>query len=485
MANDNNNINELVADDDDPTVELESPNFAKSEDGDLEADAPTFDNKQDSESVSLAGLTVSELQSDIRSRQKTISKLQYDIEQLHAKWLGLETEIRAREAQTGQLHEELSSTWDTVARKESLLKKRDRNIKSLKAEIRSRNEEFNKLHSKFENLQRRVEADAQSQIQDDSASELPTNTTEAPELLARLKRSERYADSLRQSSQDLIKSNESFGREVSTLRRQLRNAITGNEELSHELEATRAIVDELREQLDSIDSRHQDEIRILRFELGHAQDTVVETEDLNSQLASDLVDARGFKDELERMLGDVEENSSQRIAELEKQLSKLKRVAESHEQKLATKSEAISILLAELAKKSEQIESIGEIEEVIHDIDERMSERSATGVPPTERITRVLIGTVGEQVLRFPLFKDRLTIGRTKDNDIQLEAAYVSRRHAVVQTDGETTRIIDWGSKNGIYVNSAKASEHFLKHGDVVTIGNARFRYEERKKREA
>ena len=154
-------------------------------------------------------------------------------------------------------------------------------------------------------------------------------------------------------------------------------------------------------------------------------------------------------------------------------------------QKLATKSEAISILLAELAKKSEQIESIGEIEEVIHDIDERMSERSVTSVPSADRITRVLIGTVGEQVLRFPLFKDKLTIGRTKDNDIQLEAAYVSRRHAVVQTDGDKTRIIDWGSKNGIYVNSAKASEHFLKHGDVITIGNARFRYEERKKRDS
>jgi chromosome segregation ATPase len=485
MANDNNNINELVADDDDPTVELESPNFARSEDGDLEADAPTFDSKQDSEAVSLDGVTVSELQSDLRSRQKTISKLQYDIEQLHAKWLGLETEISAREAQTGQLHDELTSTRDVVARKETLLKKRDRNIKSLKAEIRSRNEEFNQLQIKFEKLQRRVEAEAGPRVQPASASESPTEVTAAPDLLARLKQSERYADSLRQSSQDLLKTNDSFGREIASLRRQLDKAIAGRDELSQQLEATKSNVDELREQLDSIESKHQDEIRILRFELGHAQDTVVETEDLNSQLASDLVDARGFKDELERMLGDVEENSSQRIADLEKQVNRLKRVAESHEQKLASKSEAISILLAELAKKSEQIESIGEIEDVIQDIDERMSERSVTSVPSADRITRVLVGTVGEQVLRFPLFKDKLTIGRTKDNDIQLEAAYVSRRHAVVQTDDGKTRIIDWGSKNGIYVNSAKASEHFLKHGDVITIGNARFRYEERKKRDS
>lgn len=229
---------------------------------------------------------------------------------------------------------------------------------------------------------------------------------------------------------------------------------------------------------------------MLRFELGSAQNTVVESDELNTQLASDLVDARGFNDELERMLGDVEEQSSERIDEMQKEVRKLHRSAESYEQKLSTKNGAISILLSELAKRSEQIESSGEIEEVIQDIDDRMSERRIGGDqnetrPTTDRITRVLIGSIDGQVLRFPLFKDRLTIGRTKDNDIQIKAGYVSRRHAVIQTDGEITRIIDWGSKNGIHVNSARVAEHRLSHGDTIMIGNARFRYEERKKRDS
>ena len=65
-----------------------------------------------------------------------------------------------------------------------------------------------------------------------------------------------------------------------------------------------------------------------------------------------------------------------------------------------------------------------------------------------DRVTRVLTGTVGGQKLRFPLFKDRLTIGRTAQNDIQLKAQHVSRRHAVVVIEGAVTRVIDWGSKN-------------------------------------
>jgi len=195
------------------------------------------------------------------------------------------------------------------------------------------------------------------------------------------------------------------------------------------------------------------------------------------------------------MLTDNEELSQDRIRELEADLDRLTRSAEDFEQKLETKSAAISVLLNELAKKSEQIEAIGEIGDVIHDIDDRMSERfddipelsESTGSPANrerEKITRLLVGSIGDQVLRFPLFKDRLTIGRTADNDIQLKLSYISRRHAVVLTEGESTRVIDWGSKNGVYVNSKRVKEHFLKNGDIVAVGNAKFRYEERRKRE-
>jgi pSer/pThr/pTyr-binding forkhead associated (FHA) protein len=43
--------------------------------------------------------------------------------------------------------------------------------------------------------------------------------------------------------------------------------------------------------------------------------------------------------------------------------------------------------------------------------------------------------------------------------------------------------VIDWGSKNGVFVNSKRVTEHFLENGDTVTIGTADFRYEERPKR--
>ena len=258
--------------------------------------------------------------------------------------------------------------------------------------------------------------------------------------------------------------------------------------MNSELLTTVASLDDLQVTIDKVQKRHEQELRNLRFELGEAQDTIIETSEISSQLTSDLVDARGFKDELENMLGEAEEQSSGRIEDLQKEIKKSNRKTKSLEQKLSTKSEAISILLAELAKKSGSIESIDEFGKVEPDIDEGTPAGSFSdsegGVQSSSgRVTRVLIGSVDDQVLRFPLFKDRLTIGRTEDNDIQLKAAYVSRRHAVIETGGEQTRIIDCGSKNGIQVNSSKISEGFLRHGDTVLIGNARFRYEERKMR--
>jgi pSer/pThr/pTyr-binding forkhead associated (FHA) protein len=60
---------------------------------------------------------------------------------------------------------------------------------------------------------------------------------------------------------------------------------------------------------------------------------------------------------------------------------------------------------------------------------------------------------------------------------------FVSRRHAVIATDHGATRVIDWGSKNGVYVNRERVTERILTTGDIVTIGTTDFRYEEHAKK--
>lgn len=475
MANEKNNTNELVSDDDDPTAELEAVTFRQ--DGPpgesllQESDENTYD-------------VAARADGDAR----TIGKLQYDIEQLRAKWLGLEAEIKAREELTDRLTAELDELRETVSRKIKLLKSRDNKVKALKTEIRDRDNRHRKIAAELTNELEQARKAAREIPEPPRSRQSGIATDDSRD---RLSHAEAYADSLRQKFQDILAAQQDLEADRERLQNALTDALAQNRQLSDDLETANQANLDLDQKLGEYAETHAEDLRILRFELGQAQETVSQTEVLNSQLASDLVDTRGFKEELERMLSDTDERSQAHIEQLETELQQATRRAQDLEEKLEARSDAINVLLAELARKSEQVESIGEIGDVISDIDDRISERfdeedDARGASQKsyDRITRVLVGKIGDQLLRFPLFKDRLTIGRTSDNDIQLNAGYISRRHAVVQTDGESTRVIDWGSKNGVYVNSKQVTEHFLKNGDIVTIGNAHFRYEERPKRD-
>ena len=330
------------------------------------------------------------------------------------------------------------------------------------------------------NLQNRSETGNQRQ-----SGELVSAKAEVRELRTQLDRMESYADDIRQKLQERTSLTDRAENTRETLRNSLDRVTQQVEQLESELEEARASSKILANLLDRTRESHAEEIRMIRFELGEAQGTVTEHELLTEQLASDLVNTREFRDELERVLNETEEQTQSRIEELERENRKLKDDLAHNEEQLESKSEALNSLLAELAKKSQQIESIGEIEDVIHEIDDRVSERFDDRThKDRDRVTRVLIGSVDGQELRFPLFKDRLTIGRTDQNDIQLQASYVSRRHAVIVCDRNATRIVDWGSKNGVFVNSERITEHFLRNGDNLTIGTAEFRYEERPKRD-
>lgn len=497
MANDKKNINELVTEDDDPTAELEalSPQQLSARDDDplLESAASTHDYHQDDDD----DMAISELQSDLQSRSETINRLQFDIEQFRAKWNGLEAEIQAREKIGDDLNREIKALDKKLDRKDKLLKKRDQSIKLLKAEIRQRSEEYGELHAsvaehekRTDELRQALDADrSEEALQDRSlieqqAGRLTSSDAQIRDLTAQIERTESYADSLRRQLQERAEVTDQAVGSREYLENALEEATKKVVELEKDLARVNSDYAALKQQHDDLHSAHAEEIRIIRFELGEAQETVAQQDLITEQLASDLVDTRGYRTELESMLSKTEQASNSRIEKLEKENRRLLRDVEDHQQKLAVKSEAINCLLEELAKKAQRIESIVEIEDVIHEIDDRMSDRiedRASG----DRVTRLLIGSIEGQELRFPLFKDRLTIGRTEQNDIQLKASYVSRRHAVVVTDHETTRVIDWGSKNGVFVNSKRVTEHFLQNGDIVTIGTADFRYEELPKRDS
>jgi len=69
--------------------------------------------------------------------------------------------------------------------------------------------------------------------------------------------------------------------------------------------------------------------------------------------------------------------------------------------------------------------------------------------------------------------KRRVSIGRSKDCDIQLSDANVSRRHAEVRQEGATYWLVDLDSTNGMEVNGRKLKRAKLQSGDKIVLGSS------------
>lgn len=92
-------------------------------------------------------------------------------------------------------------------------------------------------------------------------------------------------------------------------------------------------------------------------------------------------------------------------------------------------------------------------------------------------IARILIASQGQTVLERTLPPGRVIIGRTPDNDLQIDSKFISRHHCQVITTTESCVIEDLNSTNGIYVKAKRVRKHNLNDGDVVVIGKHELMY--------
>src|SRR5437588_143592 len=72
----------------------------------------------------------------------------------------------------------------------------------------------------------------------------------------------------------------------------------------------------------------------------------------------------------------------------------------------------------------------------------------------------------------FPLTADQITIGRESTSVVSLNHASVSRRHCVIEREGDNFKIRDLGSSNGTFVNGQPVNDKVLNHADQVRIGS-------------
>jgi hypothetical protein len=108
-------------------------------------------------------------------------------------------------------------------------------------------------------------------------------------------------------------------------------------------------------------------------------------------------------------------------------------------------------------------------------IQQRLESTGSHEIAP-EGDKRLLIRSEGDSDVVHVLGR-KTSVGRTPDNDLQIDAKFISRHHAVILAGPAHTIIEDLNSTNGVLVNGRRITRQTLKDGDSVVIGKTLFRF--------
>jgi predicted component of type VI protein secretion system len=92
-------------------------------------------------------------------------------------------------------------------------------------------------------------------------------------------------------------------------------------------------------------------------------------------------------------------------------------------------------------------------------------------------MAKLILSLEGSVIREIPLDKERITIGRKAQNDIQIENLAVSGEHACIVTILNDSFLEDLGSTNGTVVNGNQIKKHILQNNDVIEIGKYKMKY--------
>jgi cell division protein FtsB len=160
------------------------------------------------------------------------------------------------------------------------------------------------------------------------------------------------------------------------------------------------------------------------------------------------------------------------------------------EQQLKLSDGRIAALEAELERRGDQIKELEAELEVLREellqskaeLEQLQARDAGRPAPAAQHRAeeapsrRLLVRTEGSNGIVHVLTR-RTTVGRTPDNDLRVEADFVSRHHAVLLQAGADTVLEDLHSTNGTYVNGEQIVRRTLREGDVLGFGKILYRF--------
>ncbi|HEX7080271.1 MAG TPA: FHA domain-containing protein [Gammaproteobacteria bacterium] len=90
---------------------------------------------------------------------------------------------------------------------------------------------------------------------------------------------------------------------------------------------------------------------------------------------------------------------------------------------------------------------------------------------------RLIVTSGANLIAEVPLRRRRMVLGRDESCDIRLDSSYVSRYQNLFMETPDGWMLFDLNSTNGCFVNGRRVSEHRLRDGDLIAVGQHQLRF--------
>ena len=379
-----------------------------------------------------------------------------------------DTELAQRAARIAQLEQQLSTLTTALAQRDTQLQDGEQQAEGLRASVARLQAEINAGSERLRALEAQLaQHDSSAGQQREELQGLRNELAGANAALEAARRGDAAA-SARASSQQaaLAEQTERCARLEVSLEGERQRAA----QLESELATLRAEMDEWGGVLRS--AQQERGAHLADITAAHSR-----VRELEQQVTT--------RDESVRTLQAECATHVARVRELESDVH----AAEETLHRLETDVRNREARLSELEKSNERWrESTGETRQAATDSTPILSDPAAEpeeeSAPLAETVAggaaRLLIRSEGGREVVHVLGR-KTSIGRTPDNDLQLDAKFVSRHHAVILVGPKSTVIEDLNSTNGVQVNGRRVTRQTLSDGDQIAIGRTQYHFVVRK----
>jgi len=409
-----------------------------------------------------------------------------DAARLGRELTGRASEARERDAELAQgaaritrLEQQLSAFTAALAERDTQLREARQQAQALQSSLTQLESEMNagserlRTHEELAEQHRALGAQQQDELQrllaerTDLSAALASARAEAAAAAAQSATQQSGAAAAQERARQLDGALASERQRVAQLEQELTRVRGEMEEWGG---ALRAAQGERESQLARV-AAAEERARLLEHRADEQREALQALEALKSQCAAQAArereleaDRRAAEDTVHRLESEARSRNA-RIEELEKSNRELRSAAE--EARHASSDTAANPVLREAARP---------LADAQNGAAEPPAEPAVSVEPAPDGATRLLIHSEGGREIVHVLGR-KTSIGRTPDNDLQIDAKFVSRHHAVILVGPSNTIIEDLNSTNGVLVNGRRITRHTLREGDRIAIGRTQYRF--------